>query len=328
MENPKAQLHKNFWQTKKLEQAPTRNGFGTGLVAAGEEDDRVVVLCADLAESTRTEWFKEKFPSRYIEVGVAEQNLACVASGLANYGKIPFMTSYATFSPGRNNEQIRTAISLSNFPVKVIGSHAGVSVGPDGATHQALEDIALMRIQPNMMVVVPCDMNEAHKATVASIGVDSPMYIRLARSNSPVFTTAQTPFKIGKAQVFYFGKEVTIVATGNLVYEALLAAHKLKKQGISVEVINNHTVKPLDEKTILASLRKTKALVTVEEHQIMGGMGSAVVEMTAQHFPVPTEMVGMKDRFGESGQPAELLKAFGLTSPAIMRAVKKVLKRK
>jgi transketolase len=261
-------------------------------------------------------------------MGVAEQNLAVVAAGLANYGKIPFISSYATFSPGRNNEQIRTAISLSNLPVKVAGAHAGISVGPDGATHQALEDIALMRVQPRMTVLAPCDVNETHKATIAAVGVKGPVYLRFARSGSPVFTTRQTPFKVGQAQVFHQGKDVTIVACGPLVYEAMLTANILKQQKIKVEVINSPSIKPLDEKTILASVKKTKALVTVEEHQVAGGLGSAVLEMLAQNYPVPTEMIGIQDRFGESGTPDELLDEFGLTHPHIIKAVKKVLKRK
>jgi len=325
--NPQAKLVKNLF-AKKIDQVPTRNGFGMGLVQAGKRDKRVVCLCADLAESTRCHWFQEEYPERYVELGVAEQNLATIAAGMANYGKIPFIASYATFSPGRNTEQIRTTVSLSELGVKIAGCHAGISVGPDGATHQALEDIALMRVQPNMTVLAPCDSEEAHKATYAAAFYDGPVYIRLARDKSPLFTTIKTPFEIGKAQVFWKGVDVTIIATGNLVYEALVAADKLSKQNISVEVINNHTIKPLDDKTIITSVRKTKAVVTVEEHQIMGGMGSAVIEMLAQKYPVPVEMIGIKDRFGESGEPAELLKKFGLTHAEIIKAVKKVIKRK
>lgn len=321
-------LVENLFDPEKLEMLPTRDGYGTGLVKAGEKDERVVVLCADLAESTRSHWFKEKFPTRFIEMGVAEQNMATVAAGMANYGKIPFISSYATFSPGRNNEQIRTTISINNVAVKIAGAHAGVSVGPDGATHQALEDMALMRVQPNMVVISPCDAIEAEKATVAAAFNGKPTYIRLAREKTPVFTTQETPFEIGKAQVLISGKDVTIIACGPLVYEALLAAHELEKKGISAEVINNHTIKPMDKKTILASAKKTGCVVTVEEHQAMGGMGSAVAEVLAENLPVPVEMIGVKDRFGESGAPAELLDFFGLTHPSIIKAAKKVVKRK
>lgn len=312
----------------KAEKVPTRDGYGKGLVDAGEKDERVVVLCADLAESTRSHWFKEKFPDRYIEVGVAEQNMATVASGLANYGKIPFISSYAVFSPGRNNEQIRTTASLSKLPVKICGAHAGVSVGPDGATHQALEDIALMRVQPNMTVLVPCDAVEARKATLAAAFYDGPVYIRLGREKSPIFTTDKTPFEIGKAIVFREGKDVTIAGCGALLYNALVAAEELSKEGIEAEVINSHTVKPLDTKTILNSVKKTGAVVTVEEHQIMGGFGSAMAEALSQHFPVPQEFIGVRDRFGESGEPDELIEALGMGVKDIKAAAIKVIKRK
>jgi transketolase len=321
-------LVKNLFDKSELEMSPTRDGYGKGLLRAGEKDDRVIVLCADLAESTRSHWFKEKFPERFIELGVAEQNMATVAAGMANYGKIPFISSYAVFSPGRNNEQIRTTISLNNVPVKIAGSHAGVSVGPDGATHQALEDIALMRVQPNMVVLSPCDAIEAEKATIAAAFNGKPTYIRLAREKSPIFTTENSPFKIGKAEILKQGRDVTIIACGPLVYEALVAANKLEKNGISAEVINNHTIKPMDAKTIIASAKKTGAVVSVEEHQIMGGMGSAVAEVLALNFPVPMEIIGVKDRFGESGTPDELLNFFGLTYPFVIKAVKKIIKRK
>jgi len=313
---------------KEPEKIPTRDGFGKGLVDAGEKDERIVVLCADLAESTRCHWFKEKFPQRYIELGVAEQNLATVASGLANYGKIPFIASYAVFSPGRNNEQIRTLVSLSNLPVKIAGAHAGVSVGPDGATHQALEDIALMRVQPNMTVLVPCDAIEARKATLAAAFYNGPVYIRLGREKSAVFTSEDASFEIGKAIVLKEGKDATIIGCGSLLYNALLTAEELSKNGIDVEVINCHTVKPLDAETILGSVRKTGAVVSVEEHQIMGGMGSAVAEMLAQNFPVPQEFIGVRDRFGESGEADELIEALGMGVEDIKAAIIKVIKRK
>ena len=312
----------------KAERVPTRDGYGKGLVLAGEKDDRVVVLCADLAESTRSHWFKEKFPERYIELGVAEQNMATIAAGLANYGKIPFISSYAVFSPGRNNEQIRTTISLNNVPVKIAGAHAGISVGPDGATHQALEDIALMRVQPNMTVLVPCDVIETQKATMAAADRNSPIYIRFGREKSPVFTTEKTPFEIGKAIIFREGKDATIIGCGMLLYNALIAAEELSEEGVEVEVINGHTIKPLDVETILSSVKKTGAVVTVEEHQIAGGLGSAVAEALSQNFPVPQEFIGVRDRFGESGEPDELIEAFGMGVKDIKAAVLRVVKRK
>ena len=321
-------LLEDFLQEEKIKKEPTRDGFGRGLVRAGEEDERVVVLCADLAESTRVHWFKEKFPERYIEIGVAEQNLAAIASGLANYGKIPFIASYAAFSPGRNNEQIRTAISLSELPVKVVGAHAGVSVGPDGATHQALEDIALMRVQPNMNVVVPCDSNEAEKLTYLISKTDKPAYIRLGREKTPLFTKVDANIEIGKAMLLKDGKDVTIFACGQLVYYSLLAANELEAEGISVAVVNNHTIKPLDKELILQMAKQTNAVVTAEEHQIAGGMGSAILEFLSSEHPVFVEMVGVKDRFGQSGNPDELLKEYELDKESIKNAVKRVIKKK
>ena len=330
MINKESKLVDNIFDKEALEQGPTRDGFGHGLVEAGEKDKKVLALCADLAESTRMHWFAEKFPERYIEIGVAEQNLAAVASGLANYGKIPFIASYAAFSPGRNNEQIRTTISLNNVPVKVVGSHAGVSVGPDGATHQALEDIALMRVQPNMTVIAPADVEEARKATIAMASYDGPVYIRLARDKSPIFTTADTPFEIGKAEILFESDtpEVAIVATGALVHNALLAANELEKEGIGVIVINNHTIKPLDKNTIIEAAKKAGAVITVEEHQIAGGAGSAVAEVLAQEYPVPIEFVGVHDQFGQSGAPNELIEHYGMGVESIKEAVKKVIERK
>ena len=313
---------------KETDKIPTRDGFGKGLVDAGEKDERIVVLCADLAESTRCHWFKEKFPARYIELGVAEQNLVTIASGLANYGKIPFISSYAVFNPGRNNEQIRTLVSLSKLPVKIAGGHAGVSVGPDGATHQGLEDIALMRVQPNMTVLIPCDAIEARKATLAAAFYDGPVYIRLGREKTAVFTTEETPFEIGKANILRVGKDATVIGCGSLLYNALIAAEELSKDKIDVEVINCHTIKPLDAETILSSVKKTSAIVSVEEHQIMGGLGSAVAEMLAQNFPAPQELIGVRDRFGESGEAGELIEALGMGVKDIKAAIIKVIKRK
>ncbi|MBI2644193.1 MAG: transketolase family protein [Candidatus Wildermuthbacteria bacterium] len=327
MSNSKAHLAEKIFE-KDIEKIPTRNGYGEGLVEAGEKDKRILVLCADLSESTRSEYFQKKFPERFVEVGVAEQNMASLAAGMALAGKVPFISSYAAFSPGRNNEQIRTTVALNNANVKIAGAHAGISVGPDGATHQALEDIALMRVLPNMRVIVPCDAIEAKKATVAAAAIEGPVYLRFAREKTPLFTTLQTPFQFGRAEIFLQGKDATIIACGPVLYEALLAAHLLEKQGVSVEVLNSHTVKPLDKKTILQSVSKTKAVVTVEEHQIAGGLGGAVAELLSRECPVPVECIGVQDRFGESGSPDELMDAFGLTHPHIIKAVKKVLKRK
>jgi len=325
-----AKLVSNILDAKSLEQGATRDGFGKGVVEAGEKDERVVLLCADLAESTRSHWFKEKFPKRYIEIGVAEQNLATVASGLAAYGKIPYITSYAAFSPGRNNEQIRTTISLNNVPVKVMGMHAGVSVGPDGATHQQLEDMALMRVQPNMTVISPCDVEEARKATVAVASTGRPSYIRFAREKTPVFTTVETPFEIGKAYEMWRGSapQVGIIATGALLYNALLAAEELEKKGVGTVVLNNHTIKPMDTNAVTELAKECGAVVTVEEHQVMGGMGSAVAEVLARECPVPMEFIGVHDRFGQSGEPNELIAHYKMDTPAIIEAAQLVLGRK
>ena len=311
-----------------IARVPIRDGYGKGVVRAGEADERVVVLCADLTESTRSHWFAEKFPHRFFEVGVAEQNLAVIGSGLAAAGKIPFIASYATFSPGRNNEQIRTNIALNNVPVKIVGAHAGVSVGADGATHQALEDIALMRVLPRMVVVVPCDAVEAEKATIAIASNGQPSYLRLGREKTPVVTTPDTPFEIGKALTLREGDDVAIIVCGTLVYEALVAADSLASEGIRCTVIDNHTIKPMDDGTILAAAERCGAVVTAEEHQVHGGMGSAVAELLAARRPTPIEFVGVPDRFGESGDPAALMRLFGLTSDGIGDAVRRVLKRK
>jgi len=330
MINPSAKLVNNVFDLEVLEKVPTRDGYGKGVVEAGEKDERIVVLCADLAESTRSHWFKEKFPKRYIELGVAEQNMATVASGLANYGKIPFMASYAAFSPGRNNEQIRTTITLNNLPVKIVGAHAGVSVGPDGATHQQLEDIALMRAQPNMTVIVPADMEEARKATLAAVDIPGPVYLRFAREKTPVFTTLDTSFEVGKANALYDPDKVdaALIACGPLVHNALLAANELEKEGILVSVLNNHTIKPIDRKAVVACAKKAGAVVTVEEHQVAAGMGSAVAEVLAQEYSVPIEFIGVQDKFGQSGKPDELIEHYGMGVSSIKDAVKKVITRK
>ncbi len=324
-------LQENFLDISKLELQATRDGYGKGLVELGEKNKNVVVLCADLSESTRSLWFKEKFPDRFLELGVAEQNMALVASGLAACGKIPFISSYAMFSPGRNWEQIRTTICYNNQPVKIAGAHAGVSVGPDGATHQAIEDIAIMRVIPNIIVVNPCDSIEAQKATVAAASINKPFYIRLARFNSPVFTKEDTPFKIGKAEIFKEGKDLTIISSGPILYNAILASYeaekKLSKEGkdVSIKVLNCHTIKPLDKEIIINCAQETKRIITIEEHQVNGGLGGAVAELLSQEFPVKMKIIGINDRFGESGEPGELYENFGLSVNKLSEQIKNFL---
>lgn len=329
-------LNKNLKLNQKLfnddvEQVPIRKGFGEGLVVAGEADKNVVALSADLTESTQMEAFKKAFQDRFVEIGVAEQNLVTVGSGMAALGKIPFVSSYAMFSPGRNWEQIRTTIAYNDRPVIIVGSHAGISVGPDGGTHQAIEDIALMRVMPNMLVISPCDAIEARKATIALASAGKPAYLRLLREKSPVMTTAETPFEIGKANVMYRPDgiaHVGIIATGALVHKAMWAAKKLEKNGIRAVVMNIHTIKPLDTTAIVALARETKAIVTVEEHQIAGGLGGAVAETLAGAQPTPIEFIGVHDQFGQSGKPDELYKHYKMTVEDIMEAAKKVIERK
>ncbi len=312
----------------ELQQEPIRKGFGRGLLEAGKRNENVVAACADLTESTQMHLFKEQFPERFVEIGVAEQNLVTVGSGLAAMGKIPFVSSYAAFSPGRNWEQIRTTICLNEMPVRVVGSHAGVSVGPDGATHQMLEDIALMRVLPHMVVICPGDSLEAEKVTLALAEDKRPAYLRLAREATPIITTAKTPFEIGKAYVYNAGADVTIITTGSMTYQALAAAEKLYKDGIEAEVIHVPTIKPLDRETILKSVRKTRCVVTAEEAQAAGGLGGAIAELLADECPAPMVRIGMKDRFGESGAPNELLEYFGLDAKHIRLAAHHVVDRK
>ena len=331
--NPAVKLVQNVLDAQMIEQKPIREGFGTGLLKAGEEDANVVALCADLTESTRVILFKDKFPDRFVEMGVAEQNLASVAAGMALMGKVPFITSYAMFSPGRNWEQIRTTICYNEANVKIAGSHAGVSVGPDGATHQAIEDIAITRPIANMTVLVPCDMNEAHKATLAAARMNGPVYIRLAREKTPILTTPDTPFEIGKAIVLWDTPEgkkpdVSLIVCGSLAHNALLAAQQLESEGVNVRLINNVSVKPMDEQTIIAAAADAGAVVTIEEHQVAGGMGSAVAEVLAKNYPVPIEFIGVQNRFGESGEPSELVEHFGMGVSHIVEAAKRVMGRK
>lgn len=328
MLNPELKLNTKIF-SKDLEEIPIRQGFGEGLLAAGEQNLQVVGLCADLTESTKMNLFADKFPNRFIQVGVAEQNLASVASGMSAMGKIPFISSYAMFSPGRNWEQIRTTICYNNRHVVIAGSHAGVSVGPDGGTHQAIEDIAITRVIPRMVVISPCDSIEARKATLASVDTGTPVYLRLAREKTPVMTTKDTPFEIGKAQIYWQSEkpQVGIVATGALLYKALVAAKELEGKGIQVEVMNLSTIKPLDEKSVIAFAKRTGKIITVEEHQIRGGMGSAVAECLAKNFPVPMEFIGVDDQFGQSGTPDELVEHYGMGTKSIIVAVNKILKR-
>jgi len=304
---------------------PIRKGFGRGLLEAGKRWENIVAICADLTESTNMHFFAEAFPERFVQVGVAEQNLVTVGAGMAAMGKIPFVSSYAAFSPGRNWEQIRTTIALNDRPVKIVGSHAGVSVGPDGATHQMLEDLALMRALPNMVVIAPCDSHEAAKATLAMAADKRPNYMRLAREPTPIFTTEHTPFEIGQAYIFREGVDVSLIATGTMTYQAMEAVKILAKDGIDAEVVHVPTLKPLDEKTILESARKTRHVVTAEEGQINGGLGGAIAELLSEKLPTPMLRIGMKDRFGESGQPEELLRHFGLDADHIAMAAHHLL---
>lgn len=327
MMNPNAKLALNALSVD-VPQKPTRDGYGTGVIEAAKRDKNVVVMCADLTESTRNLDFKKNFPDRFIQAGVHEQFLAAGAAGLALAGKVPFITSYAMFCPGRAWEQVRTNICLNNANVKIIGSHAGVSVGPDGATHQAIEDIAIMRPIPNLVILAPCDAIEAQKATLAIAAYVGPCYVRFAREKTPVFTTEDTPFAIGKAVTFRDGKDVAIIACGPLVHNALKAAEELASEGLEVMVVNSPSIKPLDDDAIQAAAEKCGAVVTVEEHQITGGLGGAVAELLARVHPTPQEFVGVPNVFGESGAPLELLEHFGMGVSHIKEAAKRALARK
>ncbi len=318
-------LHKNMTGATPIEKAASRNGFGEGLVEAGKRDERVVALSADLTESTRVLPFAEAFPKRFVQVGITEQNMASVASGMAMMGKIPFIASYAMFSPGRNWEQIRTTVAYNNSNVKIVGAHAGVSVGPDGATHQAVEDIALMRVMPNMTVINPVDVHEARKATLWAAKHVGPVYIRLGRSDTPVVTTPESPFEIGKAQLFHkrnpsLQKMVGIVSTGQLTYEALRAAVALEASGIGAGVLHIATIKPFDTEALVAFAREHGTIVTIEEHQRAAGLGSVVAEELSEHFPTKVVRLGLHDEFGQSGEPEELLRHYKLDAAAIVEA--------
>lgn len=306
----------------------TRQGWADALIELGTKNPNVVVLDADLAKSTLTCQFKEKFPDRFFDMGIAEQNMINTAGGLSLTGLIPFVSTYGVFVSGRAWEQIRTSICYGELNVKLGGAHGGISVGPDGATHQALEEISIMRVLPNMTLIVPADYYETKKAVLASLNINGPVYIRFGREKVPVVTDENTPFEVGKANIMKEGNDITIIACGPMVAEALDASEQLEKENISAEVINLHTIKPIDAKAIINSARKTGCVVTAEEHQLAGGMGSAVLEVLAGTFPVPVEMVGINDTFGESGQPRELMEKYGITSKEIFEQAKKVLARK
>lgn len=313
-----------------VERVPNRNGYGEGLLEAGKRDERVVALCCDLTESTKTNLFAEAFPERFVQMGIAEQNMASVGSGMAAMGKIPFIASYAMFSPGRSWEQVRTTIAYNNSNVKIVGAHAGISVGPDGATHQAIEDIAIMRVIPNMIVIAPADVHEARKATLAAAKHEGPVYFRLGRSAVPVVTTQESPFEIGKAYRLYsrneaYESKVGIVVTGALLFNALMAAEELQREGIGASVLHMPTIKPLDTEALEAFAKEHGALVTVEEHQIIGGLGGAIAEHLSETIPTKMVRVGMMDEFGESGEPDELIGHFKMDTPAIVAAAKKVI---
>ncbi len=337
MLNPDIKFNPKIF-TEKIKQISIRDGFGEGLVIAGEINEKVVALCADVTESLRMHLFRDRFPERFIQVGIAEQNMAGIASGLAASGKIPVMGAYAVFSPGRNWEQIRTTICYNQQKVILVGSHTGLNVGPDGASHQALEDIALMRVLPHMAVICPADTLEARKAILSAIEYPNSVYIRLPREKSPVFTTEETFWEIGKSQALWYpsviasepagerGNLITIFACGYLVYKALEAAKELEQEGISIAVINNSAIKPLDKKTVLEWAKRSKAIITLEEHQIAGGMGSAIAEFLSENYPLPIKFMGIKDEFGQSGQAEELIEKYGLGKEAIKQKVYDIIK--
>ena len=313
---------------EKPTMVPTRDGFGRGLVELGRQNKNVVVLSADLTDSTRAAWFKKEFPDRFFGLGVAEQDMIGTAAGLALSGKVPFACTFGVFASGRAWDQIRISVAYMKANVKIVGTHGGISVGPDGATHQALEEIALMRILPNMTVIVPCDAIEAKKATIEAGKIKGPVYLRLGRSGIPVITKENDLFKIGKANLIREGKDVAIFACGQMVYDSMIACDILAKEGVSARLVNLHTPKPLDKDVIRKAARETGAIVSVEEHTVLGGLGSAIAEVVVQECPVPMKMVGIQDRFGISGEPGELFKYFGLAPADIVKAAKEVISRK
>lgn len=329
MLNPDLKLNQNIFE-ETVETKATRDGYGDGLIYLGENNPNAVVLTGDVSESTRTEDFAKKFPQRFFECGVAEQNMAAIAAGLGISGKIPFISSYATFSPGKNWETIRTTIIYNNSNVKIAGHHAGIMTGPDGATHQATEDIAIVRCWPNIKVLVPCDAIEAKKATIKAGEATGPIYLRFSRDKTPIITTQDSPFEVGKIQTFWTSNNptVTIFATGYLLYYALIAAKELEQEEINILVANASTVKPLDEETVFELAQKTKAIVTVEDHQVAGGLGGAIAEFLAKTAPTPMEFVGLRDTFAESGNAKDLIEKYGLGKEAIKTAIRKVISRK
>lgn len=329
MINPDLKLNEKIFDAD-VEKDATRSGYGTGLVELGDKNENIVALSADLTESTKADAFAKKYPERFIQVGVAEQNMAAISAGMGVSGKTVFMSSYATFSPGKNWETIRTTIVYNNSNVKVAGHHAGLMTGPDGATHQATEDIASVRAWPGIKVIVPCDSIQGNRATVASAQEYGPYYLRFTRDKSPIITTDETPFEVGKGQTFWISEnpQAVIFATGYMTYYALLAAKKLEDEGINVLVTNIHTIKPLDEELVIEQAELTGAVVTVEDHQIAGGLGGAISELLSQNNPTIMEFIGMRDIFGESGKPEELLKKYGMDADSIYSAVKKAISRK
>lgn len=329
MLNPKLNLNNKLFD-EDVEKDATRVGYGKGLLKLGQENPNVVALCADLTESTNAHLFAKEFPDRFFEVGVAEQNMASVAAGLGVSGKVAFISSYATFSPGKNWETIRTTIVYNAANVKIAGHHSGIMTGPDGATHQATEDIAITRCWPGIDIFVPCDALEAEKATIAAGKTTNPTYLRYSRDKTPFMTTPQTPFVSGKMQDFWISEnpQATIFATGYMLYYALVAAKELEDEGIHSTIVNVSTIKPLDTEGILNFTNQTGAVVTVEDHQVMGGMGSAIAEVLARTNPLPIEFIGLQDTFGETGNPKELVEKFGMGPQGIKEAVKRVIRRK
>ncbi|MBP9760035.1 MAG: transketolase family protein [Candidatus Pacebacteria bacterium] len=330
MINSDLNLHPDLFNSDVLSRRPIRDGFGEAIVELAEKDERIVVLCADVTDSVRLTVFKERFPERYIEMGVAEQNMAAVAAGLAQYGKIPFIVAYSAFSPGRNWEQIRTTIALSDLPVKIIGMHTGVSVGPDGATHQMLEDITLMRVLPNMHIEVPMDAEEARKAVLAVAHNGKPTYVRFTRHDTPVLSTVETSFAEGRSDYLWHSREpqVAFIGAGPVLYDALCVARDLDGQGVGSIVLNTHSIKPMDIERVKETATRAGAIVSLEEHQILGGIGGTLAEIFAQNTPTPMEMVAVHDRFGQSGEPGELAGEYRLDRDAITDAVRRVLERK
>ncbi len=320
---------KNGWKNPStLKQKSMRDGHGEGLVEAGKYNENFHVICADVTNSVRADDFKKTFPNRFVQIGVSEQSMATIAAGMALVDKTVAICAYGAFSPGRNWEQIRTTIALQNTNVKILSSHCGITVGADGATHQMTEDIALMRSMPNMIVIAPADSNETKKAVIEASKIKKPVYIRFERPNIPVFTTTKAPFKIGKAQVLRKGNDIALIGCGSMVYTCLLAAEKLSESGIEAMVINNSTIKPLDEKTLIEASKKCKCAITIENHQVNGGMGSAICEFLSEVNPIPIQRLGIQDKFGQSGKPNELLKYYHMTVDDIIKIAKKLIKKK